>query len=476
MAAEHNLLPIRLRMSSWDRLCVRSMHVEWEVGTGERQSWNSWEDACQNSWYEAEVILPSSATDISVRFQAGGVLNWQDVCKVDRHDNCVWVLTDGTHYPEEVFWFRTQGITALESIDAVFQLAGPKAACYVRCAQNLASQGALAEWEGESRPEAAALPRTLIAAERARGRHTGDPGLFQVSTARRLCAATQELIEVHRETLDGLRELDEWCSLHWYGVNAANSMSAVLSSVAAPFVFVFPPVGLGLGAGAAAIGVLTYAGDSVGDASNFKAISDLISADTWNTCVHAELTKEWLQACDLHGQTCAVTTDPATLEDTFSTGARVARLAAGTAEIASGATNLANTARATMPAVVAARVASRVLTITGAVVSTGIAVHGWTRSNVSQQLVRRKIDELTEKIVRLQCLAFLLDGNFECPICLEPIAVTDPIRRCRPNSHPFHAACFSTWAQIDPTCPVCRQGIDLNVTQESFEELSRLVV
>ena len=75
--------PVRIRMISSDVLCMRSMEVEWENGTGERQSWSSWADWL-STWHEAEKLLPCTVTDIRIRFNVrtpGGPIN---VCKVDR--------------------------------------------------------------------------------------------------------------------------------------------------------------------------------------------------------------------------------------------------------------------------------------------------------------------------------------------------------------------------------------------------------
>ncbi|CAE8685772.1 unnamed protein product, partial [Polarella glacialis] len=57
------------------------------------------------------------------------------------------------------------------------------------------------------------------------------------------------------------------------------------------------------------------------------------------------------------------------------------------------------------------------------------------------------------------------DVNEECPVCCEPLKMTDAAMRCRGcagHRHYFHAACLASWIRQcqkddnDPNCPICR--------------------
>jgi len=174
--------PVRLRMQSEDKFCARSMEVEWENGSGQRQSWSSCDDQILNGWYEAEKVLPSSVTDIKVQFKVWAVLTSNsDVCKVDRKCDCAWVTDSSTgQRMPEVLWLRAGQSNLTEPIDVVFQLSGASPVCHVARAWNAARVDAPEDWEHwerKSRPRMEFRLTTLKAADDAAPPNagTGDP-------------------------------------------------------------------------------------------------------------------------------------------------------------------------------------------------------------------------------------------------------------------------------------------------------------
>jgi len=300
----------------------------------------------------------------------------------------------------------------------------------------------------------------------------GDLPACQRTAALRLRAATEDMISVHRDTLAELRRLDEWCTIHWVGKNVGNSVSAALSVAAAPLVFVLPPVGLGLGVAAAATAGASYAGDSIGERSIFAALTRQVSVDKWNALAHAELTHEWMRLHVQHGEALSSRTDlPGTFNATVS-AAFGARAVSGAAEVGTGIGRAA--ARVTSAAVQGTRIASGVLSIAGSLVSTGVAIHGWSVANVSQEVLRAEVSELQSRLVRLHCLLHELDPEgVTCAICLEPIAFTAPLRDCGAAAHIFHAACIDAWLDVGPECPICRRPVEHNRPVFSFESVCR---
>eukprot|EP00448_Togula_jolla_P026595 CAMPEP_0170649840 /NCGR_PEP_ID=MMETSP0224-20130122/45499_1 /TAXON_ID=285029 /ORGANISM="Togula jolla, Strain CCCM 725" /LENGTH=343 /DNA_ID=CAMNT_0010981493 /DNA_START=10 /DNA_END=1041 /DNA_ORIENTATION=+ len=137
--------PLRLGMVSADWLTPISMEVAWDDGMGDRQKWSSWDDQNQSGWYEAELLLPSTAFDICVSFKARlPGMTWE-VCKVDRTSNS-WVVS-ADKYVEEVILFRYGKEHAFDPVDATFQLVGPIYSCYVAQGWNAARAGEPEDWE-----------------------------------------------------------------------------------------------------------------------------------------------------------------------------------------------------------------------------------------------------------------------------------------------------------------------------------------
>mmetsp|Transcript_17690 Transcript_17690/g.57417 ORF Transcript_17690/g.57417 Transcript_17690/m.57417 type:complete len:103 (-) Transcript_17690:1165-1473(-) len=66
---------------------------------------------------------------------------------------------------------------------------------------------------------------------------------------KRMCAAARELLKVHRQTLDGLRELDGRMTGQWVGANMGQTASAGLGIASAVLLFTVPPLGAAFGVG-----------------------------------------------------------------------------------------------------------------------------------------------------------------------------------------------------------------------------------
>eukprot|EP00441_Pelagodinium_beii_P009567 CAMPEP_0197693818 /NCGR_PEP_ID=MMETSP1338-20131121/113031_1 /TAXON_ID=43686 ORGANISM="Pelagodinium beii, Strain RCC1491" /NCGR_SAMPLE_ID=MMETSP1338 /ASSEMBLY_ACC=CAM_ASM_000754 /LENGTH=541 /DNA_ID=CAMNT_0043276607 /DNA_START=75 /DNA_END=1697 /DNA_ORIENTATION=+ len=477
-------------MTSADILCVRSMEVKWEDGTGIRQSWSSWGDELQNGWYEAEKLLPSSATDISVHFQVHGLGGPWDVWKVDRRRKCEWIVDSSGKNKKEVIWLKT-GDTVDQEVDAIFELAGPFNSCYIARCWNSASAATTARQPWEYWPDRASRPRpeppcaTLEAADGAAPLDVGlgNPRLYLICTTKRVCAAARELVETHRRTLSELRKLDTKFTGQWLGVNMGTSASAGLGIASAVLLFTAPPVGIGLGVGSAVTGGLAYAGDVASEGELVADFRSQLSRDARDAFVVAELLKEWLQArqalvtysescenamlssehldgqagrsfsimsnsSDMPGLACwgrGDTDQALTALDTGLTAGAVAEGAAATG------TRVAQQLGQTV-----ASAASQVLGIAGALISTGMAIRGWSSTKASQTSVRRKLEELLLRILQLQHLLASLD-RLECPVCADGITLADSVSHCSHSFHCFHKQCVQRYGE---SCPICHSELD----------------
>eukprot|EP00931_Biecheleriopsis_adriatica_P088747 TRINITY_DN62997_c0_g1_i1.p1 TRINITY_DN62997_c0_g1~~TRINITY_DN62997_c0_g1_i1.p1 ORF type:complete len:516 (+),score=110.56 TRINITY_DN62997_c0_g1_i1:61-1608(+) len=469
------LPPMRLRMVSGDVLCIRSMEVEWEEG-GRHHSWSSWEDDMENGWYEAEKLLPSIAREVSVRFKVRGLGGPWDVCKVDRREGRRWVM-DGKEHALEVITFA-KGHRTSEAVDAVFELRGPMNGCYVHKAWNAANDGECrASWEywkdDGSRPQKEPRAATLEAAD---GAAPGpscslDAQVSLLCSMKRMCAAAQELLNVHRRTLEGLRSLDASITGQWVSANVGTTTSAGLGIASAVLLFVAPPVGLGIGIGSALTGGITFAGDSVADRAHHSELKRQLSVDAREAFVVAELLRQWVSCQDSLG--AAVAGSKLTVvdkkvdsekRDSMDLGDAVdAGLYAGAAAQATGsqATSLARTV-ANLGAT--ATVAVQVLGVAGALISTGFAVRGWSQTKSNQLTVRSKIGELLLRVLQLQHLLAAVD-RLECPVCLENVTLADEVRHCSDSHHCFHASCLqqrrdALGIEGQDFCPVCAGPLD----------------
>lgn len=469
--------PVRLRMTCSDMLCIRSMEVEWEDGTGVRRSWSSWTDQEVPSagWLEAERLLPSSATDINVQFKVRGPGGPWAVCRVDRQRNCSWVTKDGEHIPESI-WLRT-GLKggADQEIDAVFDLTGPMQACYAFRAWNAARAAdsqteAWEHWEDEAtrpvpEPRGPILEAADAAAPLAVG--LGKPQVYCICTTKRVCAALHALMGVHRQTLQGLKDLDDKFTGQWLGVNVGNTASAGLGIASAVLLFAAPPLGVGLGIGSAVAGGAAFAGDSLADWAHLGDLKRQLCKDAWNTFVATELLKEWVQAreallrfpsegvgspddpfCDSRYQdrdrsSSSIDGYPVIVAAAVDGGLTVSAVVDGAA---SAGTHIAEQLGS------AAAVASQVLGITGALISTGFAIRGWSTSKAGQSAVREKMAALRARLLQIQQLLASVD-RLECPLCADDVILSDIVSRCSHGCHCFHAACVRRYQHAGGSVP-----------------------
>merc|ERR1719329_932409 len=113
----------------------------------------------------------------------------------------------------------------------------------------------------------------------------------------------------------------------------------------------------------------------------------------------------------------------------------------------------------------AAPLAVRALGVVGAVVSTGVAVHGWTTSKMLQDLVRGKRAELATSMLDTQRWLAAM-SELECSICLGNIGLTEQVSCCRDSWHYTHRRCLQNWASEcraagrESTCPLCCGPLD----------------
>jgi len=462
--------PVRLRMVSADMLCARSMEVEWEDGTGVRQRWSSWTDSERHaaSWHEAEKLMPASSMDICVQFKVHGLGGPWDVCKVDRQRDRSWVTRNGESIIEAV-WLRTgySGDTK-EDIDVVFELCGGMQACYVCRTWNAARGPRIRpdrweQWEDlETQPRPEARCPTLAAADNAASATMGlgNPQMHCVCTTKRVCAALHALLEVHRRTLQGLRELDAKFTGQWVGANVGNTASAGLGIASAVFLFLAPPVGVGLGIGSAVTGSVAYAGDSLADWHHTADLKNQLSIDARNSFVVAELLKEWVHARQALVSFPADGGGPGDVFDSLSMTRSTLRSVSSDSVSMGGVVDSGLTIGAAIDGAAvagtriadqlgrAAAAATQTLGVAGALIQTGFAIRGWSTSKVGQDVVREKITEFSTRVLQIQQLLSSID-RLECPLCAEPIILADTVQRCTHQCHCFHAACIQQ-LQKDP--------------------------
>lgn len=483
--------PVRLRMRSFDALTWRSMEVEWENGTGIRQTWSSWSDAVENGWYEAVKLLPASVTDIRVSFQVHGLGGPFNVARVDRSNGCCWV--DGA--APEAIWFRAGTDNIFDEIDAVFELRGCFPKNYVSRAWNSANSSETREiwerWDGDERPLLEPRPpilKVIDAAESPRAGR-GSPEAYLDATSKRLYAGALELKEVHQRTIKGLQSLDESFTAQWWSVNSGNTVSAGLGIGAAVTLFFLPPVGIGLGIGSAVAGIGTTTADIVVERSSMADLREHFSKDTLTSFIVAELFREWTQAKDQAGQASQAAHSVSTTEFSEEAGISGARALHANAAVVNAAvakvgveavegsmaSARAGAAAAESAQVVAstAAAASKVIGIAGAVLSTGIAIHGWSTTKLGQSMIRAKIEELSNRVLCIQVL-LAYGGRLECSICLDSVSPMDRMRRCARNFHIFHLRCLQTWERADANqpCPNC-MGLDgfIDLGEDTIEQL-----
>lgn len=442
------------------------MEVEWEDGTGVRQKWSSWMPTWDSSWYGAEKLLPASVYDISICFKVHVPGGPWPLHKVDRQSSCMWVMNKDCHI-EEVVWLRSNELSLAEGVDITFELKGPATACYLWRAWNTANTGTRKDWEVwediSSRPVRQDFSETLDAADGAAplSASLGNPALFFKCTTKRMCAALRVLLDVHRETLHGLVELDRQFTQQWVGTNVGNTTSASLGIGSAVMLFVALPVGIGLGVGSAVTAGLTFAGDILADRAHHSTLRKQLSRDAASAFVVSELVREWLQAQQTLGSS-----GKQNMSLTVSAIPTPARSAAADAiDGGLGAGSVVNSAAGHLVHVAGA---SQVAGIAGALIQTGVAIRGWTSMNSGQQIVREKIQEMACRIFQIQHLLAAVD-RLECHVCCESITLADDVRRCKDRFHCFHAQCVAHLEQLGQhLCPKCSG--ELSATLELMVE------
>lgn len=427
----------------------------------------------ESSWYEAEKLLPASTSKVRVSFQVHGLGGPWPIYKVERKKHHRWVMA-GKDHELEIICFRS--LDHAEAVDAVFELKGPMHACYVSRAWNVASTSKKrAVWEywkdEKSRPLPEPPPSTLQVADGAAPQTTSADGsqVHFICSMKRMCAAAKELLDVHRRTLDGLRSLDASLTGQWVGANVGTTASAGLGIASAVLLFVAPPVGLGIGIGSAVTGGLTFAGDSVADVAFQGELKRQLFIDSRETFMVAELLRQWMQSQEALGAASLESklddeVEPDRLETEGAGSAIDTGLYAGTALQVTGnqATSLARTV-ANLGS--AATIATQVFGVAGALITTGLAVRGWSQTKNNQVTVRSKIRELLLRILQIQHLIAAVD-RLECPICFESVTLADEVRHCCDAHHCFHASCLEERRKalgiegID-SCPVCSGSMDM---------------
>jgi len=441
--------PVRLRMASKDVLSRRSMEVEWENAVGNRQTWSSWTDPMCGC-FDAELLLPSNVTRITVQFKVRTIFGAFDVYKKTRDDTCLgsrWAIGPRgvDDYIVDVFKFRytSRDDTLLSSgcaagatgVDATFELAGPAFGTHIRRAWNAGRDGPLEPWEfwedEDTRPRAE-WPAALKAADEACApcSPSEDPEHDCEIAYRRVLAAVIVLQEIRGETISRLQFVDQQLTRQWVSVNSVNTLTAGISIASAVTLFVAPPVGVGLGVCSAAGGVGAIVGDVIADRTKLSELRQQMSLTSWNEVAVSGLYEAWMRA----SRRVPLPGRPVAMEqfcfDDLGQGVRASAAVAKTIALL-GEDGLILGARAGVAAIrgfegvaegaevakVAARgvgVTAKALGAAAAFVSTGIAIHGWSNRKQLQKTVRERRDNLVESMRFTERWVDMM-SKLECP-------------------------------------------------------------
>jgi len=202
--------------------------------------------------------------------------------------------------------------------------------------------------------------------------------------------------------------------------------------------------------------------------------------DDWNARAVAELMEEWVRAlealgagmppkalallgggllepCSSSGLDCPDQKDAAaalTVSNAVDGGLTAGAVVDGAAATAKQVvTHVVDVGRA-------AAVASQAVGITGALISTGFAVRGWSTTKAGQAATRAKIMDLARRIRNIQCMLVEFDV-LECLLCTKELALTDSVQRCEHSLHCFHESCLAEWeARKGVYCPVCESPLE----------------
>mmetsp|Transcript_124086 Transcript_124086/g.247171 ORF Transcript_124086/g.247171 Transcript_124086/m.247171 type:complete len:411 (+) Transcript_124086:71-1303(+) len=325
-------------------------------------------------------------------------------------------------------------------------------------------------WDGNvPLPESAIHPEVLQVADKVapHSAGAGNPLEYYTNTTMRLIAAAKELQDIRRSSLQLLHSLDKLQTNQWVAVNSTNTLSAGLGIASAVSMFVLPPAGIALGIGSAAVGGAAATGDTIGDRVALGELRGQIMRETWNSLAVAELEREWLQACDAATEAvrAAVGKDSnLPLTEAGLLGASVVSGLAGAGMAAKVAVDALEASSGSGTAAVAgaarlAPVMARVFGVASAVLSTGIAVHGWSTTRSFQATLRERAEAVESAILLTQrWLAGV--GELECSICLCNIEGSESVVRCH-TWHYIHARCHQQWVhecrshQREAVCPLC---------------------
>jgi len=414
--------PVRLRMASNDVLSRRSMEVEWESAVGKRQGWSSWDDP-MCGFFDAEVLLPSDVTKITVRFKVRTIFRAFDVYKIDRGNNNSGFFKPkrGGDYIADVFNFRHASTsdtflsngcaTGLPGVDATFVLAGAVGFTHICWAWNAGRDGPAEPWEfwedEDTRPSKQLLA-ALKAADKASKSCTPGENLESdcAKAYRRFVAAVKALQQVRRETISKMNLTDQQLTGQWVAVNSVNTISAGLGIASVVASLLAPAMGIGLGISSAVAGIGATVGDIIADKTKLWELRQQMSLYAWNTAAVSELYEVWMrESRRLYEVGRPVVMEHFSLDCIGLMSAQGVRVAAGVATVG---------ARGSV-------VAGRVLGAAGAFVSTGIALHGWATAKTLQRAVRQRHDQLAASTLftehwlanmnEPECPVFLLDNS-----------------------------------------------------------------
>lgn len=250
-------------------------------------------------------------------------------------------------------------------------------------------------------------------------------------------------------------------------MNSTNSVSAGLAISAAVTFFVAPPVAAGLAIGSAVSGGAAAVGDALADSVRVEEARRLCCQADMSNFALAELLQEWQLSRDhavqalkaagnaKHGPEVLKKYGLKSVSMSMAIGSTVASIEASVLAAETSATMAASTASRIAP------VAARTLGVVGAVVSTGVAVHGWTTKKGLQNLVRQKCDALKSSVLDSQRWLAGMD-ELECSVCLEGISLEDDVACCGQSWHYFHRHCMRAWTEEcgsrgrQVLCPLCQ--------------------
>jgi len=497
--------PVRLRMASKDMLSFRSMEVEWENVAGERHTWSSWADPTCGC-FEAEVLLPSDVTKITVQFKVRTIFGAVDVYKIDRGNTNIFFRERGVgDYIVDVFKFRHTSTvdaylssgwaTGLMGVDATFELAGTLGDTHICRAWNAGRDGPAESWEFWEGPDTRPCkewPAALKAADDASATCCPPESLANdcESAYRRLAAAVGALQEIRRETISKLHSMEQQLKGQWVAVNSVNTLSAGLGIASAVALFLAPPIGIGLGVTSAAAGIGATAGDIIADTTKLSELRQQMSLNAWNTVAVSELYEVWMwerrRECESGRPVATKGMEQFCLDDIglmSAQGVRVTATVANTiAQLADDGLNLGARGVATVGVRGAAVTAGKVLGAAGACVSTGIAIHGWANKKALQKTVSKQRDQLTASVLFTQRWLAMM-SELQCPICLEDIDRLHEVRACANSWHYAHAVCLRQWEDSQeargkqPLCPQCNGPLGprsaVGILEHMIEEDSR---